>query len=386
MRIGVFCDTFYPQNKAIAIRLFHFADELAKLPEVSVTVQTCTRAKAHDNLGYAVKYNWLPAPSNESSNLVRLFTEILLGTEMFFRILFCRYDAIVITSPPFFAAVLGTLAARVRAIPYAFDVRDEYPEVFFTAGIVKENALFGRGLLWAERMVYRHALMVLTVTEGICKRIDDKCGRQGRAVLVRNGFDDKLFAPSDRKERQFTVVFHGNLGKFQDPGLIMAVAGLVFHRDKSIRFKVIGFGNNDETIKTNRQPNVDFIGMVPYHEIPGIIATAQLGISFRSDDIISYNSFPVKLYEYIGVGIPVIVTPVSEAGYFFETNGIGFQFGNHQAEEIASQIIELARDRMRYENILKKIIEVRTRFSRQGISHEFAQQFLRSLETFETNG
>src|SRR5690606_39852460 len=65
------------------------------------------------------------SPSNESSNLVRLIAELMLGMEMFIRILFCRYDAIVITSPPFFAALFGTLASRLGGIPYVFDVRDE---------------------------------------------------------------------------------------------------------------------------------------------------------------------------------------------------------------------------------------------------------------------
>ncbi len=384
MRIGIFCDTFYPENKAIAIRLFHFAEELAKVS--GVTVHTSTRATAHKSLPYRVVQNVLPAPSNESSNLVRLIAELLLGMEMFFRILFCRYDAIVITSPPFFAAVMGTLASRMGGIPYVFDVRDEYPEVFFTAGVVKEKSFFGKLLLRAERMVYRHALLVLTVTEGICQRIDVKSGKQGRATLVRNGFDRDLFVPGSQKGNQFTVVFHGNLGKFQDPELIIKVARCVHERDQNIRFKVIGFGNNDESIRVSNQPNVEFIGQVPYHEIPKIIASAHLGISFRSDDIISYNSFPVKLYEYIGIGIPVIVTPVSEAGHFFETFGIGFQYGNTQVEEIASRIVELAQDNVKYEGISKRIADIRERFSRQGISREFATQFLEALKTSKRNG
>lgn len=384
MKIGIFCDSFYPENKAIAIRLYHFAEELAKVSDV--TVHTSTRATVHKSLPYRVKYNVLPAPSNESSNLVRLIAELMLGMEMFTRILFCRYDAIVITSPPFFAALFGTLAARMGGVPYVFDVRDEYPEVFFTAGVVKEKSLFGKILLRAERMVYQHALMVLTVTEGICQRIDAKSGRQGRATLVRNGFDRELFVPAAQKESQFTVVFHGNLGKFQDPELIIHVARRVYERDQNICFKVIGFGNNDEAIRANQQPNVEFVGQVPYHDIPKVIASAHLGISFRSDDIISYNSFPVKLYEYIGIGIPVIVTPVSEAGHFFETFGIGFQFGNAQVEEISSQIVELAQDNVKYEGISNRIADIRERFSRQGISREFASQFLEALKTAKRNG
>ena len=82
----------------------------------------------------------------------------------------------------------------------------------------------------------------------------------------------------------------------------------------------------------------------------------------------------------------MIVTPVSEAGHFFETFGIGFQYGNTQVEEIASRIVELAQDNAKYEGISKRIADIRERFSRQGISREFATQFLEALKTSKRNG
>ncbi len=386
MRIGIFCDAFYPENKAVAIRLYHFADALAQLPDVKVTVHTCTRSSSQKNLLASVVHHHSPAPSNESSNVTRLFTELVLGVEMFFRILFSRYDGLLISSPPFFASVLASAAARLRRIPFVFDVRDEYPEVFFTAGIVNPNSRLGRAMLYVEKMVYRRALMVISVTEGICSRIDSKAAIAGCGVLVRNGFDDTLFIENFEKEEKFTVVFHGNIGKFQEPDLIIAVAETLSKRRKDIQFKVIGYGNNDRSLKSNLVPNLTFLGMVPYQEIPKIIGRAHLGISFRSDDLISFNSFPVKLYEYIGVAIPVIVTPKSEAGHFFHNNSIGFQFGNNDVDAIANKIVELAEDRELYSDIVGRIAGIRTQFSRQLISQTFANEFVNKIKRLGDNG
>ncbi len=380
MRVGIFCDAFYPENKAVAIRLYHFSEALAEHPEVKLTVHTCTRSDSHDRLPFSVVCHRSPAPSNESSNLVRLLSELVLGVEMFFRILFSKYDGLLISSPPFFASIFAVVAARIRRIPYVFDVRDEYPEVFFTAGIVSPSSWFGRTLLRIESMVYQKALMVISVTEGICSRIDVKTGINGCGILIRNGFDEKLFTPDTKKESKFTIVFHGNIGKFQQPDLILAVAEKLACIRDDIRFKVIGYGNNDGSLKTRTFSNLEFLGMVPYREISKIIASAHLGISFRSDDLISYNSFPVKLYEYVGVGIPVIVTPVSEAGHFFEGNSIGFQFGNNQVEAIVNKIVELADDRGSYREMLDRIRGVRMQFSRQSISQAFANEFVKRLK------
>ena len=48
----------------------------------------------------------------------------------------------------------------------------------------------------------------------------------------------------------------------------------------------------------------------------------------RTDGGIGKTAFPVKVFEYIGAGLPVIVTPVSEAGGVVEGEKIGLQCDN----------------------------------------------------------
>jgi glycosyltransferase involved in cell wall biosynthesis len=318
----------------------------------------------------------IKAPSNEANNIIRLLNELILGVEMFFNIIFSRYDLILITSPPFIASFGGVLAAKVRKIPYIFDVRDEYPEVFFTSKLLNEASIVGKILLKIESFIYKNAFKVITVTDGICKRIDIKIKKKDFAALVRNGFDGTRFTPTNDKEKRFTVVFHGNIGKFQDPDLIISLAQKVNSLGKDIHFKVIGFGGKDASLKNLTPSNLSFLGMVNYENIPSIISRAHVGISFRSNDTISKNSFPVKLYEYIGVGIPVIVTPISEAGDFFSSRGIGYQFDPDQVDLILAKIIELYENSDLRSLITSKIFSVRESFSRQQISNNFAVEIV----------
>lgn len=371
LKIGIFCDAFSPENKAVAVRMLHLAEAFSK-KDFEVTVQTSTR-KSAGNVRINVQQNILNAPSNEGSNLKRLSGEFLLGIEMFGRILLSRYDLLIITSPPFFASCLGSFAARLRGMPYVFDVRDEYPEVFMTAAIVKEKSIIGKVLLWLERSVYKNAFVVCTVTEGICKRIDAKMKQENKAILLRNGFDSQLFKPSAQKEEIFTIVFHGNIGKFQDPELILSLAAKAEKANLPVQFKIIGWGNNDTSLKEHIPSNVTYLGMLNYEKIPQVISKAHLGISFRSNDIISKNSFPVKLYEYIGVGIPVIVTPRSEAGDFVEANGIGYQFDSEELDSIFDKINILVSDHGELQKLSDNITPIRQSFSRHAVSDKFVE-------------
>src|SRR6188768_2103229 len=102
LKIGIFCDAFRPENKAVAVRMFHLADAFSK-KGFDVVVQTSTRA-AISNSDIKVKQNIMRAPSNGESNGRRLVAELLLGIEIFWRILISRYTIVLLTSPPFFAS------------------------------------------------------------------------------------------------------------------------------------------------------------------------------------------------------------------------------------------------------------------------------------------
>lgn len=377
-KIGIFCDAFIPENKAVAVRMFSLAEAFHKKGfEVTVHTSTdCHQLPSH----FLIKKNILKAPSNESSNLRRLFQEVLLGIEVFFRILFCRYTVVLITSPPFITGCIGSLAARLRGIPYIFDVRDEYPQVYITAGLLREESFAARILLWLEKAVYKNALIVCTVTEGICQRIDEKLKTHHKTVLLRNGFDADLFKPSTEKENVFTVIFHGNIGKFQDPELLLALARKADEANLPIEFQIIGKGNNDSSLKKNVPGNIKYLGMLDYTKVPGAIARAHIGVSFRSNELISKNSFPVKLYEYIGVGIPVIVTPRSEAGDFVEKNGIGFQFNPEELDQILEKIVLFKSDHFEHTKLSKQVASIRESFSRHKLCEIFVDTVKHELK------
>ncbi len=190
-----------------------------------------------------------------------------------------------------------------------------------------------------ERFMYRNSKLSFSVTPLLVKHIGEHGGRFGNGLL-RNGYDEKLFQVSKEKYSGFAIAFHGNIGRFQNPELLLEIAELVNKQSSEIRFVVIGDGPKSYLFKTRLPSNVDFLGRLNQDELSKVVAKCHLGLSFRSEDEISNKSIPVRLYENLGVAIPSIVVPrKSEGAEFVDRNKIGKSFDS-DAHIIANYILK----------------------------------------------
>lgn len=366
-KIHFIADWYIPSSLATSTRFKPLINELMELGKYSICIYTDRISKGEN----FVKANFFHSPSNGQSFLRRLSQELLLGTELFFKLIFIKSDLVVITSPPFFSAFFAVLGCKLSGKKYFFDVRDIYPDVFAKAGILKSSNIIFRWLEKCEIYIYRNAEVVFTVTPMLMNLINEKSGIKN-CKLLRNGFSEKIFQLNPNKFNSFTVVFHGNLGRFQNPNLLLKLAEIIEMKDKDIKFIVIGDGPQQDLLKSISLSNLTYLGRLNNTMVGEIISQCHLGVSFRSDDEISIYSFPVKVYEYIGVGIPILVTPLSEGGQLVEENGFGKQYNNKQVREIANEILKLKMNKEYYTKFQNNIIEKRQYYSREKQAKYFA--------------
>lgn len=321
--IFYFTPYYLPDNNAAAVRNFWFVKTL--------------REDGHEVKLVTGKDLAFKLPKNTDSAIKRLLMEQMAGIALALKIIFSKNDLYFLSSPPFFTVLVASLACRLLGKKYILDIRDLYPEVFVNLGLLPKESTAYKYILRFTQIMYNGAQTIITVTEGLENKIRAH-SPEAKIHRIYNGYDSELFKPSSEKFDKYTVVFHGNLGKFQRIDLLVDVAREMEETHPEIQFKVIGYGPGAELFKSP-PPNLEYLGPMKYEEIAKYIAKCHMGISLRTDDEISREAFPVKVFEYIGVGIPVVITPEGEAAKFVEQSGFGFTTRN-SADSIINAIIK----------------------------------------------
>jgi glycosyltransferase involved in cell wall biosynthesis len=135
-----------------------------------------------------------------------------------------------------------------------------------------------------------------------------------RSLLLQNGVDVAHFASrSNRLPDEYRsipaprIVYAGSLEAWFDAPLVREVAS----RLPDASFVVIGPGDAVRR-RLEGLPNVHAIGARPFAELPGYLEHAAVGIiPFDVEghaELVSHVN-PLKLYEYLACGLPVVATP-----------------------------------------------------------------------------
>lgn len=337
-KVGVFYQYLPPDPFATSLRGESFIKALLDRG-VNVTAHTSSYTSL-DFEGLKVKSYRDVIRSRSKSNILRLCSELILGLRVAINIIFNKKDDLfLISSPSYFSAIFIALVLYLKKIPYVLDVRDTYPEAFLDSGVLKSNSFIYRILVFISKKLYGKACLNLAATKGLSDQISNLCNK-AQVIVAYNGFPSFLMEVDCKKNDRFTVCFHGTLGYFQDVELLLKVSHfLEFH---NIDVVIIGDGRKSNLLNGVLPSNVRYLGGLPFSETIIHISKCHLGLCFRTNDMLSKGAFPVKVWEYIGLAIPSIITPFCEAGEFVVTNGCGLQFFGNDPNHIAEEILKIS--------------------------------------------
>lgn len=282
----------------------------------------------------------VPEVENIESLMTRVLGELrtgwVAGRRMFDRTMPC--DLAVISTPGYLAALIACWMARRRGVPYVLELRDVYPQVYAEAGLIRKSSWLYRFFRRRSLRMYQGARLVIAATRGLAHEVSID-SPAARVTHVYNGFPASLLNHARGKSARFTVCFHGVLGFFQDVDTLIEVARELAAHDVDV--EVVGYGRKAEQIQRSGLANLHFHGRLSFEQTMAIVQRCHVGLSLRLDEGISKDAFPVKVWEYLGSGMPSIVTPACEAGAFLEHNGCGYQLASGATRAVVERLLWL---------------------------------------------
>ena len=196
----------------------------------------------------------------------------------------------------------GAILDRLPRARIVYDCMDDFSSFHEESTAIKR----------AEEKILERADMVFTVSKTLFEQFRLMARRM---ALAPNGVDLSVFRygakkkprPGDLPQGDILIGYHGLIGTWFDMELIAEVA----RARPTWRIALIGPVQRPDG--TPRLPgNVSFLGPRPQTELPSYLAHFDVGLIPFMESRVSFHSHPLKVYEYLAMGLPVVSTPIPE--------------------------------------------------------------------------
>jgi len=162
------------------------------------------------------------------------------------------------------------------------------------------------GLLENERNLVEKADAVVATSD----RLADSFHLVKKCHVIRNGCEFDFFSKAVRVKSASSPIigYVGAVSEWFDGQLLFQVA-----RDRpDWQFHIYGSTVGGEIAAVRSLANVYFFGEIPYESVPSAIAHFDVCIIPFKLNLLTLATNPVKVYEYLAVGRPVVSTALPE--------------------------------------------------------------------------
>jgi glycosyltransferase involved in cell wall biosynthesis len=220
------------------------------------------------------------------------------------------------TSPPIFQGVTAWVLAKIKRVPFLFEVRDLWPQFAIAVGVLKNPVLI-RATEWLERFLYSGADQVMINSPGFLEPVQSRGAK--RVELIPNGADPSMFDPDDEGvefrrvhhlEDKFVVMYAGAHGISNDLEVILESASLLAGIPE-IQIVLVGDGKEKPALQAWAEKlnlkNVAFLPSVPKSDMAKSLAGAHACIAILKPLEEYKTTYPNKVFDYMAAARPVIL-------------------------------------------------------------------------------
>ena len=202
--------------------------------------------------------------------------------------------------------------------------------------------------------VFSEADTVVAVSNEIASHIRRVAGSQSRICVIPNGVDPGRFSTLTGRRAvgsdvdTYTVGFVGTFKPWHGVGHLIDAFNQIYHKDERCRLLMVGDGPERTHLEkaldlAGTRQAAHFAGSVAPGQVPDWISRMDVAVAPYPDHDNFYFS-PLKIYEYMAAGKPVVASRVGQIGSLIEdgVNGLLVPPGN--ASALADALKRLADD------------------------------------------
>lgn len=378
MHILFLTDNFPPEGNAPATRTFEHASEwLGKGHEV--TIITCAPNFPEGKVFEGYKNRWLLKQKIEGINVWRVKTYITANegfikrtidfisfmiSSLFFGLFTRKVDVVIGTSPQFFTVISAWAVAKLKGVPFVFELRDIWPASITAVGVMKGSWMI-KILKKLELFLYSQADLIISVTHSFKLELQNRGVSANKIKVVLNGVDLSKYKPSPVKDHKlsekyqlqgkFVVGYVGTHGLAHALDSIIDAAELL-KADDDIRIMFAGGGAErvrlERLVETRGLSNVVMIPRQPKENMRRIWSLCDVSLVSLKDIPLFSKVIPSKIFESMAMSLPIIISvPEGESTEIIRTHNAGLVIPPENSNSLYEATLCIKKDKNLYADL-----------------------------------
>ncbi len=201
-----------------------------------------------------------------------------------------------------------------------------------------------------ERQLYAGCAGVAAITQGLLDEVRARYAFAGPTAVVPSAVDTDVFRPTWQVGDGKTVAYVGTLQFWK--GLETLLEAMA--QAPNLRLLIVGGGSPSEeaTLRAriselNLQQRVELAGRLPQPQIPARVQNAVCAVHPLPPKISISTRFtsPLKLFEYMAMGLPIVAADVPSAREVLQDGGNALLYSAGKPDALAAALGRLATDR-----------------------------------------
>ncbi len=338
-----------------------------KRDEVNVKELNLRKYVGHRTLLYFISY------------AVFLIKAFLACTLLFLR---RKIDIVHVHNMPN-ALVLAAIVPKLYGKKVILDMHESMPDMYKAKFTGNANLLYKLLCIeeklsaWiSDRVIcVNHVQMEITVRRGIPSK---------KIHIFMNVPDHKRFViQNKRKSRKtynkFKLVYHGTISERHGIDLAFETVVALKKQIPGVELHLWGRGDSLNVLRYKKVTSVSneviIHGPVPIEQIPEAISDMDLGVIPNRKNCATDLMLPVKMMEYMALGIPVVAPKLKAIQYYFSDKMLSY-YEPENTKAMAEAILEIYQDASRRKSQVEKAKGFLKRYGWEKQSVDFINFYL----------
>lgn len=267
-----------------------------------------------------------------------------------------RPDVLIATSPQLLVGLCGWWLARIKRVPFVFEVRDLWPESLTAVGMGTSDSILNRSLGSVAGFLYKRSEHIVVVTPAFQEYLIRNWGVPPEKIsVVENGVESDQFNPRANNadlrrelgaEGKFVVGYLGTMGMAHGLESVVQAATELQRTAPNVLFLMVGEGSDKERViklaRSQGLTNMRFVGQQPREKVPEFISISDACLVLLKKAELFKTVIPTKMLEFMSCARPVILGVDGQARKIMDQAGAGVYVEPENAAALVHVITQLA--------------------------------------------